>query len=163
MLALIDCIGYPSQEPPKELMEEISCVGELIEVRAVAYKSLSVSHATFKTDASNSPEAVLRLSDLQSKPSVSNNLFAFWLVFQQTQTRKYSLQELSEDLGKMTLKAAFLQFIARYCEQLAEAKGLRANSFFDERVFRDTVTLIEQYYQIAPGLEMIADRRPGKL
>jgi len=84
MLALIDCIGYPSETLPNELIDEIKNVGELQEVRAVAYKSLSVSHSTF-SDASSLPEAILRLSDLQSKPSVSNNLFAFWLVYQKTQ------------------------------------------------------------------------------
>ena len=85
MLMLMDCIGYPSEEIPDELIDQIKNVGEIQEVRAVAYKSLSINHSTFTafTGAKelNQNGQLISISDLNSNPSISNNLFIFWLVY----------------------------------------------------------------------------------
>lgn len=40
MLLLIDCIGYPNEMIPKELMDNIRYTGCIQEIKAVAFKSL---------------------------------------------------------------------------------------------------------------------------
>ena len=40
MLLLIDCIGYPDDTIPKELMDNIRYTGCIQEIKAVAFKSL---------------------------------------------------------------------------------------------------------------------------
>ena len=40
MLILIDCIGYPADVIPQELIENIKYTGCIQEIKAVAFKSL---------------------------------------------------------------------------------------------------------------------------
>ena len=58
MLVLVDCIGYPSEKIPQDLINQIKYVGEIIEIKAVAYKSL-------KALAKNNKDNVLSVDNLR--------------------------------------------------------------------------------------------------
>ena len=40
MLSFIDCVGYPAEEIPNELIVNLRCTGSIQDIKAVAYKSL---------------------------------------------------------------------------------------------------------------------------
>lgn len=125
-------------------------------MRALAYKSLSVNHSTFSVIGNASAE--VSLTELRSNPSISNNLFVYWLIYTRSQNQDYALTALSKDLQKLTMKAHFLEFIQSYCDRQLEQKRLRENKYFDEALFQDTITLIQQYYAIDPSLTMVVSK-----
>jgi hypothetical protein len=52
MLALIDCIGYPMDKIPQDLVNQIKYVGEIQEVKALSLKSIMNVENESKIDVS---------------------------------------------------------------------------------------------------------------
>jgi len=52
MLALIDCIGYPMDKIPQDLVNQIKFVGEIQEVKALSLKSIMNVENESKIDVS---------------------------------------------------------------------------------------------------------------
>lgn len=159
MLVLIDCIGSPSI--PRALINQIKYVGEIQEVKAVAYKSLSVLQNHGGTESS----ACLQVQDLQHS-AYSNNLFILWLIHDKTtqpnRTESYNLESLTQDSRRVSSQIRFLQYIDEYCLNLFQRNKLNENEYFDEKMFNDCLAVIAQYYQLDPQLKLLFDNNKGK-
>lgn len=109
MLMLIDCIGYPQEEIPQDLLTLIKNLGDIIEIKSVAYKSLKNLQVT-----NNFYSRTLR-----NDQNVSNNLYVFWLAYYNRKSnRSYSLNDLLQDIDHVSNKIQFLQFIDSFCLDL---------------------------------------------
>lgn len=160
MLVLIDCIGYPSNTIPSELIDYIKQIGLIQEVRAVAFKSLANNHQTIARLTHSGNVLDLQPQELHINPVLSNSLFLFWLVMnQQTKFKSYKFSDLLVDLQKVTLKVEFINFIQEYCDKIFTECCLAANQYFDLAVFLDTIKLVEQYYQLDDDLKMVIEKQ----
>lgn len=89
MTTLIDCIGYPNEFIPSDLLEYIEVFSHVLETKAIAYKSL----VCLQEFISLKKEFVF--SDLKDNNLLSNNLFIFWLL------KKVQKTEFLSQLSKM--------------------------------------------------------------
>lgn len=72
---------------------------------------------------------------------------------------KYTLNDLSKDIGSVSSKIRFLQHIDQYCLNLFRQNKLNENEYFDEKVFNDAMAVMSQYYQIDPQLKLLFEKR----
>ena len=99
MLVLIDCIGYPKDQIPQDLIKQIKYVGEIQEVKAISLKSIMNVESESSIDL--------------EKHQISNNLYIFWLISQKS---NYTMSELVMDIHRVPMKQKFLQQMEKYCQ-----------------------------------------------
>lgn len=119
MLLLIDQIDYGVDEIPADLIGQILNMGEILEVRGVAFKSLS-SDLQIKNE--------LTITELKQNSKIKNNLYVFWLIFSKTSgNSNYSLTELCQDINRASNKIKFMKFIEDHCNNIFKQNNVAGN------------------------------------
>lgn len=127
MMVLADCISFEGALPP-DLLDYVQKMGEIFEIRAVAYK------------------------DLQSANKI-NNLYNFWHIWQ-----KGEEDMAPPEQGSVAMRAQFYQFIEEHCRELMERYKLREYQYFDERLYAETMQIIDNYYKLDPKISLMTKR-----
>ena len=134
MLMLIDCIGYPQDKIPADLLTLIKNLGDIIDIKSVAYKSLKNLQVTSDFDQRK----------LGNDLNVSNNLYVFWLAYYNKKSNNsYNLKDLLQDIDHVSNKIQFLQFVDSFCLNLFQQNKIDNNPYFDRKMFQDTIAVIE--------------------
>ena len=119
MLLLIDQIDYSVNEISSDLIGQIRNIGEIIEVRGVAFKSLS-SDLQIKNE--------LTIDQLKQNSNIKNNLYVFWLIFNKTSDNSnYSLDDLCKDINRASNKIKFMKLIEDHCNNIFKENNVADN------------------------------------
>lgn len=136
MLLLIDIVGFKAEVLPKELLDMVRHSGSIQEIKGVAYKALhDLENGKDKIYVRGEPTGKLDLHSADSP--LRNNLFVVWLISQGS-------KDLARDLERTSQKIKFLEFI----DSTTHDQALDGNAYFDEAIFKESLEVIRQYYQV---------------
>jgi hypothetical protein len=87
--------------------------------------------------------------DLSSQISV-NNLYNYWHMWKKGEEDK--------NLESISMKIKFYRFIEDHCKKLIDQYKIKESKYYDEAIFQETMSLIENYYKLDPKLILLSKR-----